>query len=216
MTITPEQLRTSLNGEHLALCCLPDGTVTTTVSATYAVFPGSFHPLHAGHRGLAQAVEQRLGVPVHFEISLTNVDKPDLDLESVLWRVHQFHGVAPVWLTRAARFSTKAELFPNTVFVLGYDTARRLVDPRYYGNDITQRDAALRTLRDAGCRAIVGGRLEPEGSFQVWDATLAPMEFQPLFQALTEAEFRVDLSSSAIRQRASDRKNHAINSPKPE
>lgn len=205
---TLEQLRTRLSGEAAALCCLPDGTVTTTVDTAFAVFPGSFHPLHAGHRGLAQAIEQRLGLPVHYEISRTNVDKPELDLEAVVQRVLQFRGVAPVWLTRAARFTMKAALFPNTVFVLGYDTARRLVDPRYYENDRTQRDAALRTLHETGCRAIVGGRIESGGDFQVWDATLVPAEFQPLFQALTEAEFRVDLSSSEIRQRSLESLRH--------
>lgn len=208
--ITLEQLRGHLDDGPPAVCIAPDGTATTTATAVtettgpFAVFPGSFNPLHTGHRSLAHAAEQRLGHAVHFEISLANVDKADLDPETVWHRVQQFRGVAPVWLTRAARFTTKAVLFPNTIFVLGYDTAKRLVDPHYYADDPGQRDVALRQFQEAGCRAIVAGRIGAEGQFHVWNSDVVPREFQALFLPFTEAEFRVDLSSSELRQHAAE------------
>ena len=40
---------------------------------------------------------------------------------------------------QAPLYPTKARLFPGSTFVIGYDTAIRLVDGKYYGGD----DAAL-------------------------------------------------------------------------
>ncbi|MDO5841233.1 hypothetical protein [Methanosarcina mazei] len=43
------------------------------------VFPGSFDPCHRNHVLMARLASEKLGEPVHFEISLTNVDKPPID-----------------------------------------------------------------------------------------------------------------------------------------
>jgi hypothetical protein len=164
-----------------------------------AVLPGSFNPLHRGHRELAAAAGRRLGVPVHFELSAANVDKPDLPADEVARRLAQFVGVGPVWVTRAATFAAKAELFPGVAFVLGWDTAVRLIDPWYYAGDPGRRDAALRRLLDCGCRVVVGGRLDPAGQFRVWDGAGLADEFGRLFNVIPEDEFRVDLSSTELR-----------------
>src|SRR5215831_19303711 len=84
-----------------------------------ALLPGSFCPLHHGHTTLAAVAAARLGVPVHFELSVTNVDKPELPREEIERRVSQFAEVAPVWITRAATFEAKAALFPGVAFVVG-------------------------------------------------------------------------------------------------
>lgn len=162
--------------------------------------PGSFNPLHAGHRTLAEVVAIRFGIEVHYELSTANVDKPDLPADEVARRVRQFAGVGAVWVTRAARFVEKAELFPGTAFVLGFDTAVRLIDPKYYGSD-TGRDTALDAIRDLGCRVIVGGRVDAAGTFRVWGETRGhlPARFDELFAVLDEAAFRVDLSSTELR-----------------
>ena len=143
---------------------------------------------------------RELGVPVHFELSVTNADKPELPRDEVERRLAQFTGVAPVWLTRAATFEAKAALFPGAAFVLGWDTAVRVIDPKYYGGE-GGRDAALRKLLDCGCKMVVGGRLDTDGSFRVWDGGKVAVPFAELFVPLTEADFRVDVSSTELREK---------------
>lgn len=165
-----------------------------------AVLPGSFNPLHHGHRRLAEIVGRRLGTVVHFELSVANVDKPDLSPDEVARRVAQFAGVGPVWVTYAARFAEKAALFPGAAFVVGWDTAVRLIDPRYYAGNEGQRDEALRAVRAAGCRVVVGGRVDAGGAFRVWDGAGLSAELRSLFDDLSESEFRADVSSTVLRQ----------------
>ena len=92
---------------------------------------------------LARVTEQIRQQPVTFEISVTNVDKPPLVAATVRQRLAQFAWKSPVELTRAPTFLEKARLFPGTTFVIGADTAERLVAPKYYGNDEVRMHAAL-------------------------------------------------------------------------
>lgn len=180
-----------------ARCHRPDGLCVES-PIPRAVFPGSFNPLHAGHRELAAVASRRLGVDVHFELSVTNADKPELPETEIARRVSQFAGYAPIWITRAAAFEKKADHFPGATFVLGWDTAIRLVDPKYYGSE-RGRDACLAKLLDRGCTMLVGGRVDSVGAFRTWDEGVVAAEFAPLFAALTESDFRVDLSSTLLR-----------------
>lgn len=184
---------------HPAVCVEPDGAVRPGPPVPAALLPGSFNPLHHGHTGLAAAAALRLGVPVHFELSVRNADKPDLPPAEAERRVRQFAGVGPVWVSRAAVFEAKANVFPGAAFVLGWDTAVRVIDPRYYGGE-AGRDAALRKLLDRGCRLVVGGRMDARGRFREWDGEVGA-EFAPLFVALAEADFRADVSSTQLRNK---------------
>jgi hypothetical protein len=181
---------------HPAVCVAPGGSVCTEPKPL-AVLPGSFNPLHHGHIGLALAAAECLRVPVHFELSITNADKPELPRTEVERRLAQFSETGPVWITRAATFEVKADLFPGTAFVLGWDTAVRVVAPKYYGGE-AQRDAALRKLLERGCRLLVGGRLDTVGRFRVWESDRLP-EFAELFIPLAESDFRADVSSTQLR-----------------
>lgn len=186
---------------HRAVCVEPGGAVRRGGPPPPAVLPGSFNPLHHGHTTLAAVAAGRLGVPVGFELSAANVDKPELAAEEVARRVAQFAGVGPVWVTRAATFAEKADLFPGTAFVVGFDTAARLIDPRYYGGDPDRRDAALRQLAGRGCRVAVGGRVDAGGVFRTWGGEGLADEFAGLFLPLSENDFRVDVSSTQLRGR---------------
>lgn len=184
---------------HPTVCIAVDAGIDVDAPKPLALLPGSFNPLHHGHTRLAAAAANHLGYPVHFELSIANADKPELSQSEIERRVAQFRGLGPVWVTRAATFEQKAAIFPGVAFVLGWDTAVRVIDPRYYG-DAARRDDALRKLIALECRFVVGGRLDVLGTFQVWEGGLGS-ELDDLFVSLTEADFRVDVSSTELRRK---------------
>jgi hypothetical protein len=163
-----------------------------------ALLPGSFNPFHAGHLELAAVATRLLGVPVAYELSLRNVDKPDLASHEVERRVRQFEGRADLWLTRAPTFVHKARLFPGTVFVVGADTASRIVAVRYYADRATHHQA-MATLADLQCRFLVAARADTAGTLYTLDDLEIPLAWRTLFQAIDPGEFRMDISSSQLR-----------------
>src|SRR5439155_9842711 len=126
----------------------------------FVLFTGSFNPLHAGHVLLARIAEELRQQPSAFEISVTNVDKPPLSGETVRDRLAQFAWKSPVELTRAPTFVEKSRLFPGTTFVIGADTAERLVAPRYYGDDEVRMHLALEEIANSGCSFLVAVRID--------------------------------------------------------
>ncbi len=126
-----------------------------------------------------------------------NVDKPPITEDEVLRRTEQFRGRGRVALTRAPTFIEKGRLFPGSVFVLGWDTAVRLVEPRYYGDGEAMR-AAFEELRALGCRFLVAGRAV-DGTFMTLADIELPRGFASMFEAIPEAMFRVDVSSTERR-----------------
>jgi hypothetical protein len=115
-----------------SLCVHPAGGVVMGGRPCQALLSGAFNPLHEGHLRLAEVAASILGAPVDFELSVLNVDKPPLSAEEILRRAGQFTNRVYLWITRAPTFAEKAELFPEATFVIGADTAERLVSPRYY------------------------------------------------------------------------------------
>lgn len=162
-------------------------------------YPGSFNPLHAGHVELARVAAARGPGPLSFELSVLNADKPALSVAEVWARLGQFTGRFPVELTREPTFAGKATVLPGTTFVAGADTARRLVDPSYYGGSTAVMTETLEGMWGRGVRFLVAGRLDPTGLFLTLDALAIPARWRSHFVAIPEAEFRVDLSSSELR-----------------
>ncbi|GIW93494.1 MAG: hypothetical protein KatS3mg110_1535 [Pirellulaceae bacterium] len=172
--------------------CLPD-------RSERLLFPGAFHPLHEGHRRMAQWAATHLGKPVEFEISVRNVDKPPLDYVEIRERLEQFTRDQPVWLTNAPTFVEKARLFPGATFIVGADTLVRIADPKYYGNREAYQ-AALEELVEKDCRFLVFGRHVGD-QFQTLDDLLLPAPLRRRCEGVPASEFRCDISSTEIRAR---------------
>ena len=191
-----------LSGAISRVTALPDGQLRRSAPSPTAVLPGSFNPLHAGHLELAKTAAEMLGTPVHFELSVWNVDKPPLGGEEVRRRVAQFASRATLELTRAPTFLEKSRLFPGATFVIGADTAERLVASRYYGGSEAQMLAALEEMAARGARFLVAVRRDATGSVRSLRDVDVPARLHDRFAEIPEARFRLDTSSTEIRARS--------------
>ena len=179
------------------LCIKPNGDVSAEPLAHAAFLSGSFNPLHVGHKTLAHVASEQLEQTVYFELPLINADKDPIDLTEARRRAVQFLGLAPLVLSRAPLFSDKANLFPDSVFVLGADTAARLVAPRFY-EGAKGLEAAFRHLEAQGTRFLVAGR-SSKGDFKTLDDIAIPSHFSTMFTAIPEDAFKMDISSTQLR-----------------
>lgn len=167
-----------------------------------ALLSGSFNPVHEGHWRLAATAATIIGTPVDFELSVDNADKPSLDAEEVRRRLDAMTWHGDAVLTRAPLFVQKARLFPGAVFVVGADTAERIVQPRYY-RDEADMAQALDFIKNQGCRFLVAGRKEA-GRFITLEDLDMPARYCDLFRGIPASAFRVDCSSTELRARTSD------------
>lgn len=165
--------------------------IARTVGAERGLMlPGSFNPVHQGHLHLLKTAEKMTGLRGVFELSCANVDKPALDENECLRRISAIKDI-PVALTCAPRFVQKADLFSETVFVIGFDTAVRLIQDG--------RAEGWEKFQSAGIRFLVAGRRQ-DGVFKTLNDLSLPEGFEPLFEAVPEPDFREDISSTELRK----------------
>lgn len=195
-------------GAIAALTIEPDGRQTEGAAGGQVVLAGSFNPLHEGHIRLANVAAAMTGKPVVFEISIANVAKPDLGLPELHARLAQFLGRHRVVVTREPTFVDKARVLSGATFVVGYDTAARLFDERFYPPYDPAMDAdhagsavgvALGRLLRSGARFLVAGRLA-DGAYRTLGDLKAPPMYRGLLEAIPEDRFRSDVSSTEIRE----------------
>jgi len=199
LSIPPNPFEELLSGVVSWVYQSPEGQFHTSGKGPRYLLAGSFNPLHVGHTRMAELAQQRFGIGVDFEISIANVDKPMLTREVIEARATQFRERAGLYLTVAPTFIEKARLFPQCCFVIGADTALRIIDPRYYQHDPTRRDNALEEIRTLGGSFLLFGRTL-EGVFQTGENLNLPERYSDLFTFLSEEDFREDISSTQIRK----------------
>ena len=173
-----------------------------------AIFPGSFHPLHDGHRRMAALAAERAGGPVDFELSIENVEKAPLDFEEMRERSGQFDPSTRIWFTRAPLMVQKARLFPGTTIVCGLDTLLRVADPKFAGNSVDNRDREVADIAACGCRFLVFGRTTA-GRFQTLDDVELPSSLRAICDGVSETAFREDVSSTELRRGDQTNRNTA-------
>ncbi|HEV2098419.1 MAG TPA: hypothetical protein VGR45_05780, partial [Stellaceae bacterium] len=173
-------------GEHDRVTVQPDGQMILSAPYPVVLFPGSFNPKHEGHVSLARVAEELRQQPLAFEISVTNVDKPPLAGETIRHRLSQFAWKSPVELTRAPTFLEKSRLFPSATFVIGADTAERLVAPRYYGDDEQRMHLALEEIANAGGSFLVAVRVDTGGRVRTLGDIPVPQRYADLFTEIPE------------------------------
>ncbi|KAG3112871.1 hypothetical protein PI125_g7835, partial [Phytophthora idaei] len=141
-----------------------------------------------------------------------NADKGAIESSTISTRVAQFAGCNtsglgawPVLVTNATLFGQKAELLPGCAFIIGADTAVRIVDKKYYDMDEHKMVLALDHIARNECSFVVAGRFDNkvENRFISADEVLdkyVPPVFRYLFVPLPESAFRNDISSTEIHQ----------------
>ena len=165
------------------------------------LLPGSFNPVHEGHRRMLALAAARLGAGGAYELAILNPDKPPLSSGEAARRLAGFSDAEAVWLTRAPTFPEKARIFPGATFAVGVDTIVRIAEPRYYGGP-EGLAAALSLLGQ--CRFLVFGRRTAAG-FETLESAALPAPLAALCDGVPEADFRADVSSTEIRRGRADR-----------
>src|SRR6202023_1226218 len=170
-------------------------------AAAPCAVPRFFQPVARGACVAGAVAEELRQQTLAFEISVTNVDKPPLAGETVRRRLAQFAWKSPVELTRAPTFAEKSRLFPGTTFVVGADTAERLVAPKYYGDDEVRMHVALEEIANSGGSFLVAVRIDAAGRVHSLNDIPVSRRYADLFPETPYHRFRFDTSSSEIRAR---------------
>lgn len=188
-----------------ALVISADQSISESLPKKPLILAGSFNPLHEGHKAMLEIAEKQTGQSGFFEISVQNVDKPQLERRELNSRTRSITQEGrSVIITNAPRFTEKSAMLPGATFVIGYDTAVRLIDPKYYpdyssGTPDPVEDS-LNIISANDCSFIVVGRVDRDGSFKVLNDLNIPRRFKHMFQGVSGSEFRSDLSSTEIRK----------------
>ena len=145
-----------------------------------------------------RVASEREESPLAFELSARNVDKAPLAPADALARAAQFAGRWPIVVSNAPTFLEKSALYPGATFVVGYDTAVRVLHPRYYDDSVEKMRDALATIDERGCDFLVAGRVDEADRFHAATDLDAPEGFAHLFRPLPD--FRRDISSTELRE----------------
>ena len=161
------------------------------------IFPGSFNPLHDGHLRMRELAEKKTGMRATFEICARNADKPPLTFHEIKRTLDQFTDNDSWVMTSAGRFSEKAEMFPNSVFIIGADTLMRVFDEKFYSNKKDMLDHIDR-FNDHNINFLVFGRKVNKKFISLRDIVI-PENIKNRCTGFEEGSFRDDISSTELR-----------------
>ena len=166
------------------------------------ILSGSFNPLHKGHTELLIASEKEIDLKPLFEISIFNVDKSQIDFFDLNERIKQFRSIGKLIITNSPTFTEKSSIFKKSIFVVGYDTALRLLDKKYYSYNIND---AYHEIKKNRCSFLVTGRYIDKKYYDPNQINYG--EFKDFFSILPENKFRLDISSTILRNDYSSAKD---------
>ena len=132
-----------------------------------------------------------------FEICANNADKPPLTFYEIKRTLDQFQNDESWMLTSAGRFSEKAEMFPNSVFIIGADTLMRVFDEKFYKNYKDMMNHIQR-FNDHNINFLVFGR-KINKKFISLKNLKVPEIIADRCTGIDEEMFRDDISSTEIR-----------------
>lgn len=171
------------------------------------ILSGSLDPVHRGHVRMKAVSEETLHCPCVWELSVRNAAKPRLgylDVRDRLTALAETVADGHLILSSLGTFAEKSDAFPNCTFAVGFDTAVRIADPRFYGGG-PERDRCYAALAANGARFLVFGRVDEHGVFRNFRPALVHMDdatrnfFDHHATLVPEERFREDTSSSAVR-----------------
>jgi len=171
--------------------------VSSDRSTPELIFPGSFNPLHDGHLRMRELAEKKTGMRATFEICARNADKPPLTFHEIKRTLDQFTENDSWVMTSAGRFSEKAEMFPNSVFIIGADTLMRVFDEKFYSNKKDMIDHIER-FNDHNINFLVFGRKVNNKFISLRDINI-PNNIRNRCTGFEEGSFRDDISSTELR-----------------
>lgn len=162
------------------------------------IFSGSFDPCHKNHVQMATIASNKFNMQVIFEISIKNVDKPPIDYISLEERINSIKNninevvLKDIVITNAPLFAQKAELFPNSIFIVGTDTVQRIFNVKYYRNADNQKSLFEHFIAHK-IKFLVFQRKDKE--------LIIPDEVKSIFITVPINEYQDDgMSSTSMRQ----------------
>jgi len=173
------------------------GYISNIKNTPELIFPGSFNPLHEGHIKMKELAEKKTGMHTTFEICAKNADKPPLTFYEIKRTIDQFQNDESWMLTSAGRFSEKAEMFPNSVFIIGADTLLRVFDEKFYKSHKDMMEHIQR-FNDHNINFLVFGRKVGK-NFISLDKINVPEIISSRCTGFEENSFRDDISSTELR-----------------